>query len=405
MCSESTSATSTQRSDVLNRSADRILTTHVGSLARPQALIDLIQEKESGLPYDKAAFAAEARKAVAEVIRRQVECGIDIVNDGEQAKASFHGYFLERLEGFERKPASSGVYRPRTSSREYLAFKEYYDWAPGRSNVGSLGGGTCIGPVSFKGQATLQADLANIQAGLEGKQYVDVFVPSIAATYIAATRPNEYYKTYEEYEYALADAMHDEYEAIIAAGYIVQIDDPRIISYYTMEPGLSIADCRKWAEARVAVINQSIRGLPEDRVRFHTCYSTNIGPRVHEMELADFVDIMLKINAGGYSFEAANPRHEHEYHIFEEVKLPEGKVLIPGVISHTTNLVEHPALVAERIMRFANLVGRENVIAGADCGFSTGARGEYEIHPSVVWHKFAALSEGARLASAQLWRR
>jgi len=386
----------------MKRSDDRILTTHAGSLARPRALIDLIQVKESGEPYDQAEFARVARTAVADVIRRQVECGIDVVNDGEQAKASFQGYFLERLAGFERKPDTRGVYR-RTASREYTAFKEYYDWAPGRSSVGSLGQGTCVGPVSYKGQEVLRTDLANIKAGLEGLQVEDVFVPAIAATYVAATRPNEYYKSYEEYEYALADALREEYAAIIDAGFVVQLDDPRIITYYTLQPELSIAECRKWAEARVEALNYSIRGLPEDRVRFHTCYSTNIGPRVHEMELADFIDIMYRINAGAYSFEAANPRHEHEYHVFEEAKLPEGRLIIPGVISHTTNLVEHPALVAERIERFARIVGRENVIAGADCGFSTGARDEYEVHPSVVWHKFAALSEGARLATKRLW--
>jgi 5-methyltetrahydropteroyltriglutamate--homocysteine methyltransferase len=387
----------------LKRSTERILTTHCGSLARPKALIDLIQVKESGEPYDRDEFARQAKAAVAEVLQRQVANGIDVVNDGEQAKASFQGYFLERLAGFERKPAAPGLYR-RTASREYLAFKEYYDWAPGRSSVGSLGAGTCVGPVAYKGQSVLETDLANIKAGLDGLQYEDVFVSAIAATYVAATRPNEYYKTYEEYEFALADAMREEYAAIVAAGSVVQLDDPRIITYYTLQPELSVAECRKWAEARVEAINYSIRGLPEEQIRFHTCYSTNIGPRVHEMELRDFIDIMLRINAGAYSFEAANPRHEHEYHVFEDVKLPDGKVLIPGVISHTTNLVEHPALVAERIMRFANIAGRENVIAGADCGFSTGARDEYEIHPSVVWHKFAALSEGARLASAQLWR-
>jgi 5-methyltetrahydropteroyltriglutamate--homocysteine methyltransferase len=386
----------------LKHSTDRILTTHVGSLARPRALIDLIQEKESGHSYDEAEFARQAGVAVRDVIRRQVENGIDVVNDGEQAKSSFQGYFLERLTGFERKPAAPGQYR-RTANREYLAFKEFYDWAPGRSTVGALGSGTCTGPISYKGQVVLQRDLDNIKAGLEGLEYDDVFVPAIAATYVAATRPNEYYKTYEEYEYAVADAMREEYAAIIAAGFVVQLDDPRIISYYTLQPELSIEQCRKWAEARVEVINYSIRGLPEEQVRFHTCYSINIGPRVHEMELSDFIDIMLKIDAGAYSFEAANPRHEHDYHVFEDVKLPPGKVLIPGVISHTTNLVEHPALVSERIQRFAKLVGRENVIAGADCGFSTGARDEYEIHPSVVWHKFAALGEGARLASKQLW--
>jgi 5-methyltetrahydropteroyltriglutamate--homocysteine methyltransferase len=382
---------------------NRIPTTHAGSLARPQALIDLIQQKESDAAYDHEEFAAQASAAVTDAIRRQIENGVDIVNDGEMAKASFHGYVLERLGGFERKPAGAGVYRPRTSSREYLAFKDYYDWVPGRSTVGSLSSGTCTGPIEYKGQQQLQMDLGNIKAALSGQNYVDVFVPCIAPTYIAATRQNEYYKTYEEYEQALADAMHEEFRAIIDAGFVVQIDDPRIISYFTLEPDRSIDDCRKWAEARVEVINYSIRGLPEDRIRFHTCYSTNIGPRVYEMELRDFIDVMYKINAGAYSFEAANPRHEHEYHVFESATLPDGKVLIPGVISHTTNLVEHPALVAERIMRFAKIVGRERVIAGADCGFSTGARGEFEIHPTVVWHKFAALSEGARLASDELW--
>ena len=386
----------------MKRSTDRILTTHVGSLARPKALIDLIQTKESAQPYDHAEFARQAKAAVADVIKRQAECGIDVVNDGEQAKASFQGYFLERLAGFERKPAPPGLQR-RTATREYAAFKEYYDWAPGRASVGALGQGTCVGPVSYKGHDVLQTDLANIKAALQDVRVEEVFVSAIAATYVAATRPNEYYKTYEEYEFALADALREEYAAIIDAGFVLQIDDPRIITYYTLKPELSIADCRKWAEARVEALNYSLRGLPEDMVRFHTCYSTNIGPRVHEMELVDFVDIMYKINAGAYSFEAANPRHEHEYHVFETAKLPEGRLLIPGVISHTTNLVEHPALVAERIERFARIVGRENVIAGADCGFSTGARDEYEIHPSVVWHKFAALSEGARLATKKLW--
>jgi 5-methyltetrahydropteroyltriglutamate--homocysteine methyltransferase len=386
----------------LKRSTHRILTTHAGSLARPRALIDLIQQKESGQPYDQPEFARQAKSAVRDVIRRQIESGIDVVNDGEQAKASFQGYFLERLGGFDRKAESRGIYR-RTASREYLSFKEYYDWAPGRSAVGALGAGVCTGPVVYKGQDVLATDLANIKEALRDLQYEDVFVPAIASTYVAATRPNEYYKTYEEYEQALGDALREEYRAIIDAGFVVQIDDPRIITYYTLQPELSIADCRKWAEARVEAINYSLRGLPEEQIRFHTCYSTNIGPRVHEMELKDFIDIMFRIKAGAYSFEAANPRHEHEYHVFDEVKLPEGKLLIPGVISHTTNLVEHPALVAERIQRFARLVGRENVIAGADCGFSTGARDEYEIHPSVVWHKFSALSEGARLASEALW--
>ena len=231
---------------------------------------------------------------------------------------------LSNVWRFERKPETRGLYR-RTASREYEAFKEYYDWAPGRSSVGSLGQGTCVGPVSYKGQAVLDADLANMKAALQGVQVEDVFVSAIAATYVAATRPNEYYKTHEEYEFALADALREEYAASIAAGYVVQLDDPRIITYYTLQPDLSIADCRKWAEPRVEALNYSIRGLPEDS-RSIPATAPNIGPRVHEMELVDFIDIMPKINAYAYSFEAANPRHEHEYRL--QTLLPDGRLLI-----------------------------------------------------------------------------
>jgi 5-methyltetrahydropteroyltriglutamate--homocysteine methyltransferase len=206
-----------------------------------------------------------------------------------------------------------------------------------------------------------------------------------------------------EYEQALCDALREEYHAIVDAGFILQIDDPRLVSYYMMHPELSVADCQRWTAQRVEAINDAIRDIPPEQVRFHTCYSIDVGPRIHEMALQDIVDIMLQINTGAYSFEAANPRHEHEYHVFERVQLPEGKVLIPGVISHTTNLVEHPELIAERIVRFARLVGRENVIAGADCGFAASAVRFNDTHPSVAWLKFAALAEGARLATRQLW--
>ena len=228
-------------------------------------------------------------------------------------------------------------------------------------------------------------------------------MPAIAASYIAATLPNEHYRTESEYEQAIADALREEYKAIVDAGFILQIDDPRLVTYYMMNPGTSVADCRKWAVERVEAINYSIRGIPPEKIRFHTCYSIDVGPRMHDMELKDIVDIILTINAGAYSFEAANPRHEHEYHVFEQVRLPEGKILIPGVISHTTNLVEHPELIAERIARFATLVGRENVIAGADCGFAASAVRFNDTHPSVAWLKFTALAEGARLATRQLW--
>ena len=397
----------------MKRSTERILTTHVGSLARADSLIPLLRLREQGQPYDREELARLVREAVTDVVRKQVEAGVDIVTDGEQGKASFFGYIVERFTGFQRKPAAPGKEaRPRTAGREYLAFPDYYAWSEriaepfgGRSGGRGHGVDTCTGPVSYRGHEAVQADIDNLKAALKGQAHEDVFMPAIASSYVASTFSNEYYRTHEEYEQVVSDAMREEYKAIVGAGFILQIDDPRLVTYYMMNPDLSIEDCRKWAEKRVEAINESIRGIPPEKVRFHTCYSIDVGPRIHEMALKDIVDIMLKINAGAYSFEAANPRHEHEYHVFEQVKLPDEKILIPGVISHTTNLVEHPELVAERIVRFAKIVGRENVIAGADCGFAASALRFNDTHPSVAWLKFGALAEGARLATRELWHR
>jgi len=397
----------------MKRSTERVLTTHVGSLARAESLIPLLRLREHGQPYDRDEFARLVREAVADVVRKQVEAGIDIVTDGEQGKSSFYGYIVERFSGFERKPAAPGKEgSPRAAGREYLAFSEYYAWseriaAPfgGRGGGRTLGIDTCTGPVSYRGHAAVQTDIQNLKTALKGRAHEDVFMPAIASSYVAASFANEYYRSYEEYEQAVSDAVREEYKAIVDAGFILQIDDPRLVSYYMMNPNLSVEDCRKWAEKRVEAINYSIRDIPPEKVRFHTCYSIDVGPRIHEMALKDIVDIMLKINAAAYSFEAANPRHEHEYHLFETVKLPADKILIPGVISHTTNLVEHPELVAERIVRFAKIVGRENIIAGADCGFAASALRFNDTHPSVAWLKFDALAEGARLATRELWHR
>lgn len=395
----------------MKRSTERILTTHVGSLARAESLIPLLRQKEGGQPFDRDELARLVREAVAEMVRKQAEAGVDIVTDGEQGKPSFYGYIVERFSGFERKPAAPGRQtRPRTSGREYLAFPDYYAWSeriaePFGGRGGSRGSGvdTCTGPVSYKGQETVRADIGNLKRALKNVTHVEAFMPAIAPSYVASTFANEYYRTHEEYEQAVSDAMREEYRAIVDDGFILQIDDPRLITYYMMNPQLSVEECRKWAAQRVEAINYSTRDIPPEKIRFHTCYSIDVGPRVHEMELKDIVDIILKINAGAYSFEAANPRHEHEYHVFERVKPPEGKILIPGVISHTTNLVEHPEWVAERIVRFARIVGRENVIAGADCGFAASALRFNDTHPSVAWLKFAALAKGARLASQILW--
>ncbi len=393
----------------MKRSTERILTTHVGSLARSDSLVPVLRLREQGEPYDREQLARLVRKSVTDVVQKQIEAGIDVVTDGEQGKSSFYGYIVERFSGFERKPGAPGKEgRPRAAGREYLAFPDYYAWSeriaePFGGRGGRRGVDTCTGPVSYRGHEAVQTDIDNLKGALKGQPYEDIFMPAIASSYIAATFSNEYYRTHEEYEQAVSDAMREEYKAIVGAGFILQIDDPRLVSYYMMKPDLSVEDCRKWAEKRVEVINDSVRDIAPEKVRFHTCYSIDVGPRVHEMALKDIVDIILKINAGAYSFEAANPRHEHEYHVFETVKLPNGKVLIPGVISHTTNLVEHPELIAERIGRFARIVGRENVIAGADCGFAASALRFNDTHPSVAWLKFAALAEGARLATRQLW--
>jgi 5-methyltetrahydropteroyltriglutamate--homocysteine methyltransferase len=397
----------------MKRSTERILTTHVGSLARPDALVPVLRSKDRGQPYDREAYASVVRAAVTEVVRKQTEAGIDVVTDGEQGKASFFGYIVERFNGFARKPAPAGQEgNTRAASREYQAFPDYYawseriaEWAGGRGGDRRHGVDVCTGPVSYKGHAAVQADVETLRVALKGLPHEEVFMPAIAPSYIFATLANEFYRTEEEYEQALADALREEYRAIVDAGFVLQIDDPRLVTYYMMNPGLGVADCRRWAAKRVEAINYSLRGIPREKVRFHTCYSIDVGPRVHDMELKDIVDILLRINAGAYSFEAANPRHEHEYHVFEQVRPPDGAILIPGVISHTTNLVEHPDLIAERIVRFARIVGRENVIAGADCGFAASGIRFNDTHPSVAWLKFEALAEGARRATKELWGR
>src|SRR5712691_11814644 len=395
----------------MQRSTGRILTTYVGSLSRPDALVPVLTAKERGQPWDREAYIRLVREAVADVVRRQTDAGVDIVTDGEQSKASFFGYIVERFTGFERHPASPGQDgSTRATSREYLEFPEYYAWSDriaeglgGRGNTRQYGIDVCTGPVAYRGQDAVRAEIATLKAALQGRPHEEVFLPAIAPSYIFATLPNRFYRTDEEYEGALADALHEEYRAIVDAGFVLQVDDPRLVTYYMMNPGLSVAECRTWAARRVEAINHALRDIPPERVRFHTCYSIDVGPRVHDMELKDIVDILFRIKAGAFSFEAANPRHEHEYHVFEQWKPPAGTILIPGVISHTTNLVEHPELIAERIVRFARIVGRENVIAGADCGFAASGTRFNDVHPTAVWLKFAALAEGARLATRKLW--
>jgi 5-methyltetrahydropteroyltriglutamate--homocysteine methyltransferase len=390
----------------MKQSVERILTTHVGSLPRPPDLLEMIQAKERGGDFDAAAFAARVKSAVAEVVRRQAESGIDIAADGEMGRFGFIPYVNERLAGLDARPnpVTQGTW---ARSREHLAFPEYYAWAaqmPGAAGGAQRNQWVCTGPIAYKGQAVLARDIDNLKAALAGQRYEEAFMPAVSPAQLAGWNKNEHYRTDEEFRVAIADALHEEYKAIVDAGLVVQIDDPQLASHYTTHPELDIAQCRNVAAATVELLNHALTGIPPERVRYHTCYGINMGPRVHDLELKHIVDIMLGINAGAYSFEAGNPRHEHEWRVWEDVKLPEGKVLIPGVITHGSNFVEHPEAIAQRIARFAQAAGRENVIAGADCGFASFST-TCEVHPTVVWAKLAALGEGARLATKELWGR
>jgi len=386
----------------MKRSTDRILTTHVGSLPRPDDLFEMMLARMDGNPVDETAYAARVRKAVADSVKQQVATGLDVVSDGEMGKPSFITYAAQRLDGLEKREGTRPS--PFSNTRETRDFPDYYNSAvadqvsAGRRRALMV----CAGPIKYKGHDQLKSELEALKAALRNVDAAEAFVPAIAPSNVETTTPNEYYPTAEAYVFAIAEAMREEYKAIVDAGFLLQIDDPFLVTYYITRPELDVAECRKWAELRVEALNAAIAGIPADRIRFHTCYSINMGPRVHDMQLKDIIDIIVKVRAGGYSFEAANPRHEHEWEEWKRAKLPDDKVLIPGVITQSTVLVEHPELVAQRIARFADVVGRERVIAGADCGFASFA-GSNEVHPSIVWAKFAALVEGARIATRRLW--
>jgi 5-methyltetrahydropteroyltriglutamate--homocysteine methyltransferase len=387
----------------MSTSAGRILTTHVGSLPRPVDLLDAMREKYNAPSYDEAGFAEKVRRAVIEVVATQARLGIDIVSDGEQGKLGFYAYIRERLAGFELdKPVPMEELMGR--AKEVRAFPEYYQRYFGRRSGPRVGdSGTpvkCVGPISYQGRKALQTDIDNLRAAMDAAGVAHAFMPAVAPRGVGR---NEYYPTEEAYVVALADALREEYVAIIDAGFDLQLDDAWLTNLYTQDAIEDVEGRRKEAQKYVELLNHALRGLPAERIRFHTCYGINEGPRVYDTPFEVFIDIMLGVDAGAYSFEAANPRHEHEWHLWEQVKLPEGKKIIPGVITHSTNVVEHPELVADRICRFAGAVGRENVIAGADCGFSSNASYETDIPLNVVWEKFKALAQGAAIASKRLW--
>jgi 5-methyltetrahydropteroyltriglutamate--homocysteine methyltransferase len=386
----------------LQQNSGRIQTTHIGSLPRPHHLLDRLKAKFAGQPFDGKAFEAELRQAVIDVVKQQKDCGIDIVTDGEFSKPGFFTYIQERLAGYEVRPNQKML----LFQKEVAAFPDYY----AEYFKQAMMGGTivpitpivCVSPVKYRGEVPLKRDIDNIKAAAAaaGIPFEHVFLPATAPSGVGI---NEYYKSEEEYFHALAAEISKEYKAIVDSGLLVQIDDPFLADIF-VEPGLDEKGMARRAEIYVEAINTGLKGIAPERVRFHTCYGINEGPRLFEARLADVISYVLKINAGSYSFEAANPRHEHEYHLFETVKLPDGKVLCPGVITHASNIVEHPELIAERILRFANLVGRDNVIAAADCGFSSQALYRTEVHHTVVWEKFKAMREGADLASKKLWK-
>jgi 5-methyltetrahydropteroyltriglutamate--homocysteine methyltransferase len=387
---------------------ERILTTHTGSLPRPVGILEAMRAREAGEQIDEGAFEVAVKDAVADNVRRQAEAGIAIINDGECGKPSFGGYVTERLSGFEARMPAAGLPVPTgpmgADGRDARQFPDYYAWVlehnPFLATI-RMAPRVCVGPITYVGHEQLQGDIRNLKSAMAGLGVEAAFLPS--STPLAAARANEYYASEDEYAQAYADAMRVEYQAIIDAGLFLQIDDPQMVSSWDRRRELSLEQYRAWAEQRVEAVNHALRGLPQERIRYHTCYGVNFGPRVSDLQLADVLDILLKIRAGAYSFEAANPRHEHEWHLFEDVKLPEGKKLIPGMVTHSNVMVEHPQVVADRIVRWASVVGRENVIAGNDCGFASTA-GNSEIPVTVAWAKLAALGKGAELASQRLWR-
>ena len=397
----------------MKTSTTRILTTHVGSLPRPESIKALLRARLSGQPLDEAQLSARVAEAVAEVVRQQADVGLDVISDGEMGKTSFLAYAEERLTGFvpltladPGVPSSNvgGAWARRLDTRrEWRAFREYYQEYLPRAMPPAAPPSVCQGSIAYNGQAFLQRDLDTFKAALAGVPVEEAFVPAIAPAMVGRGQ-NQYYPTDEEYVFAIAEALQTEYRAIVEAGFILQIDDPGLGETWDMLlPAPPLEDYRRMQARNIDALNHALAGIPEECVRYHLCWGSWQGPHVHDLGLRDIVDLLLRVKAQAYSVEAATPRHAYEWRVWEDVRLPEGKVLIPGVIAHTTAVVEHPETIAERLMTFARVVGRERVMAGADCGFAQGALYQRQ-HPSVMWAKFAALVEGARLASERLWR-
>jgi 5-methyltetrahydropteroyltriglutamate--homocysteine methyltransferase len=410
----------------MKRSTDRILTTHTGALRKPSDLRPLLARRLEGeelASTDRESLQRGVKAAVAEVVRRQLEVGLDVVDDGEVSKTSFFDYIGARLGGLERRPGAlklhrvppwrveSGLIRSRQSRDTYHDLEdapghyrsdvaEFHDFARAQQ-AGNLGGVAtyCVGPLTLADPSAVRTDIANLQAALSGQGATDVFMPAVSPGMVARTVRNAYYPNEEQFLHAIADVMRDEYEAIANAGFVLQLDCPDLASGANTDyADLSVGDFRNVVELHVEALNYAVRNIPAEQVRIHMCWGNYEGPHHRDIALRDVVDLALKCNAVGISVEAANPRHQHEWRVWQDVKLPDGKVLIPGVVDDKTNFVEHPEVVADRLVQYAQLIGRENVMAAPDCGFGGG-----RCSPDIVWAKLRALVEGAALASERLW--
>jgi 5-methyltetrahydropteroyltriglutamate--homocysteine methyltransferase len=388
----------------VKRSTDRILVTHVGSLVRPDELAHLLAAKQTGQPVDEATYAATLQASVADVVRRQAEVGVDIPSDGEYGKLGWTSYVAARLSGLEPRKHLAGdpePINPRTAGRDAKRFEEFYSayryvetyqWrlpksggaAPAIPPATDAAAWECSGPIGYKDQE-IKRDIANFQAALKGVNVVEAFMPVAAPESARGVRLNRYYASDDAYLSAIGDALRTEYRAIVDAGFLIQLDDAFLAHEYDR------------------LLIYALRDIPEDKIRYHVCWGSWNGPHTSDVPLRDIVDLILRVRAEAYVLEAANPRHEHEWQVWESVKLPDGKILIPGLVAHSTNVIEHPELIAWRIKNFARLVGRENVIAGTDCGFSQNWN-TVRVHPSIQWAKLEALAQGARLASKELWK-
>lgn len=378
----------------MKRSDKRILTTHVGSLIRPKHLLEAGRDRAHRPVYQKTLA-----NAVADVVSQQAKTGIDIVNDGEFGKSGWANYVLERMSGFEPRPDK--LYEAVWLGRDRFRFAEFMAAEFPRGVTGTPGH-ACVGPIKYKEHDDIRRDLVNLKSAAAAAGVEDVFFTAVAPASVGYDATNEYYGNEQDYVFAIADALREEYLEVHKAGVVLQVDDAVLANMFDHLTQESPKRFREWAELRIEALNRALQGIPEDRIRYHICFGSWHVPHVADAQLDDIVDLMLKVKAGAYSIEAANVRHEHEWQLWKTIKLPAGKILIPGIVTHHTTTVEHPKLIAERIVNFARVLGRENVIAGTDCGFAQ-AEGIQRVHPQVMWAKLESLAEGARLASKQLW--